>query len=183
MDFSHLEQTIDKYRNDFIELQRLLTAIPALAPESDGDGEAKKAAALKDYLKRAGFPEPKEYNAPDERVSTKSRPNLVYIIEGQDKSRTVWVMSHTDIVPPGDLAKWKSDPYELIVDGDRIIGRGVEDTSMGWWPRYSRLRRLSILRPSPNTTSGCCLWPMRKSAPIMVSTTCLSIMIYLKKKI
>jgi succinyl-diaminopimelate desuccinylase len=130
-DFTRLEQTIDKYRNEFIELERLLTAIPALAPESGGDGEAKKAAALKDYLKRAGFPEPKEYNAPDERVSTKSRPNLVYTIEGQDKSRTVWVMSHTDIVPPGDLAKWKSDPYELVVDGDRIYGRGVEDNQHG----------------------------------------------------
>jgi succinyl-diaminopimelate desuccinylase len=130
-DFVKLEQTIDKYRNEVIELERLLSSIPALGPENGGDGEMKKAIALKDYLKKAGFPNPQEYNAPDKRVTDGVRPNLVYLIEGQDKSKTVWVMAHTDIVPPGDLAKWTGDPYKLRVDGDRIYARGVEDNQHG----------------------------------------------------
>jgi succinyl-diaminopimelate desuccinylase len=128
---SKVNQTIDKYRESIIELQKLLTSIPALAPESDGDGELKKAEALKAYLAKVGFPAPKEYNAPDSRVSSGIRPNLAYIIEGEDKSRTVWVMAHTDVVPPGDLAKWNGDPYTIRVDGDRIYGRGVEDNQHG----------------------------------------------------
>jgi len=129
--FQIISQKIDSYRNDVIELQRLLTSIPALAPESDGEGEIKKSNALKDYLKRQGFPDPEEYNAPDPRVPSGIRPNLIYKFKGTDSSRTIWVMAHTDIVPPGDLAKWKGDPYQLRVEGDRIYGRGVEDNQHG----------------------------------------------------
>jgi succinyl-diaminopimelate desuccinylase len=129
--FGRVCQSIDRYRNEVIELERLLTSIPALAPESDGEGEIKKAEALKNYLDKAGFPAPQEFNAPDKRVPSGIRPNLVYKIEGEDKSRTVWIMSHTDVVPPGDLNKWNGNPYTLRVDGDRIYGRGVEDNQHG----------------------------------------------------
>jgi succinyl-diaminopimelate desuccinylase len=130
-DFTKIATRIDSYRDDVIELQRLLTSIPALAPENDGDGESKKAEALKDYLKKAGFPEPEHYDAPDERVSSKVRPNMVYRFPGEDRSRTVYVMAHLDIVPPGERGKWQSEPYELKVEGDKLIGRGVEDNQHG----------------------------------------------------
>ena len=39
-------------KSEIIELQRTLTSIPAIAPEGGGDGEAKKAAALEEWLKR-----------------------------------------------------------------------------------------------------------------------------------
>lgn len=130
-DFTKLGQLIDTYKDSVIELERLLTAIPALGPENGGDGEMKKAIALKEYLRKAGFPDPEEYNAPDNRVTDGVRPNLVYLIEGEDTSKTVWLMAHTDIVPPGDLAKWDDDPYTLRIDGDTIYGRGVEDNQHG----------------------------------------------------
>jgi len=43
----------------------------------------------------------------------------------------MWVMAHTDVVPPGDLEKWESDPWTVRVDGDKIYGRGVEDNQQG----------------------------------------------------
>ncbi len=130
-EFNKISQKIDGYRNDVIELERLLTSIPALAPESEGEGEIKKAEALKKYLAAAGFPKPEEYNAPDKRVPSGIRPNLVYNFSGKDNSKTVWIMAHTDIVPPGDLSKWQGDPYTLRVEGDRMFGRGVEDNQHG----------------------------------------------------
>lgn len=130
-DFKKVAGKIDGYRGDVVELQRLLTSIPALAPENNGDGESNKANALMDYLKKAGFPEPEHYDAPDDRVSSKVRPNLVYRFAGEDSSRTVYVMAHLDIVPPGERSKWHSEPFELKVDGDRLIGRGVEDNQHG----------------------------------------------------
>lgn len=130
-EFGRVTEKIGAYRSDIIDLERLLTSIPALAPESGGDGELEKADALKKYLGKAGFPEPEEYNAPDTRVQSGIRPNLIYRIPGQDTSKTVWVMAHTDIVPPGDLAKWTGDPYKVRVEGDRVYGRGVEDNQHG----------------------------------------------------
>jgi succinyl-diaminopimelate desuccinylase len=40
-------------------------------------------------------------------------------------------MSHLDVVPPGEASLWKSDPWKLVKDGNRIIGRGVEDNQQG----------------------------------------------------
>ena len=130
-DLEKLFETIDGYRDEVIELQKMLTAIPALAPESNGDGEDNKALALRKYLINYGFPKPDEYNAPDTRVSVGYRPNILYNFEGEDNSKTVFVMSHLDVVPEGERSLWKSDPFELRVDGDRIYGRGVEDNQHG----------------------------------------------------
>lgn len=130
-DFKRIGETIDGYKSDVVKLQTLLTSIPALAPENDGDGETNKAEALKEYLRKAGFPEPEHYDAPDDRVSSKSRPNMVYRFPGEDSSKTVYVMSHLDVVPPGERSKWASDPFELKVKDDRLIGRGVEDNQHG----------------------------------------------------
>ena len=34
---------------------------------------------------------------------------------------------HTDVVPPGDLAAWESDPFSPEVRGDYLYGRGAAD--------------------------------------------------------
>jgi succinyl-diaminopimelate desuccinylase len=47
-----------------------------------------------------------------------------------------------DIVPPGDLSLWESDPYEIRVEGDKIIGRGVEDNQHGIVSSYLALKAI-----------------------------------------
>ncbi|MEA5090255.1 M20 family metallo-hydrolase [Solidesulfovibrio sp.] len=118
---------LDRKRDMVIDLQRELTAIPALGPDNGGPGEREKADRLKILLAGMGFPEAREINVPDPRVPCGHRPNLAVVIPGADTSRTFWVISHLDIVPPGDPALWRSDPYALVVDGDLVYGRGVED--------------------------------------------------------
>lgn len=130
--FDRVAGRIDGYGEEAVALQTGLVAIPALSPDSDGDGEADKMTHLKPILAQIGFDEIVEYNAPDDRVSAGFRPNLAARIHGRDRTRTVWIMSHIDVVPPGDLGLWtKCSPYEVVVDGDRIYGRGVEDNHQG----------------------------------------------------
>jgi len=140
--FEKVCATIDDYKQKVIDIQKLLISIPALAPENDGDGETKKAEALMAYLKDEGFPEPKNYPAPDNRVSSGERPNIVYRIKGKDSSRCVWVMSHLDVVPAGEMSLWNSKPFELKVDGDKLIGRGVEDNHQGAVSPYIAVKAL-----------------------------------------
>lgn len=121
----------EKYRDEIIDIQKRLVAIPALSPDNDGDGEYEKSLEMTRILNEYGYDNVEVFNAPDERVSTKGRPNLVVRIKGKDSSRCLWILSHLDIVPAGEMKLWDSDPFELKVEQDRLIGRGTEDNHAG----------------------------------------------------
>jgi succinyl-diaminopimelate desuccinylase len=125
--FQRVSQRIDFYREQMIELQTALTAIPAIGPENGGDGELLKANFLKQRLMELGFNNFRHYDAKDNRVSSGIRPNFVTTIEGKDKNKFVWIITHLDIVPPGELNLWHHDPYRAYVKDGHIFGRGVED--------------------------------------------------------
>jgi succinyl-diaminopimelate desuccinylase len=149
---ARLKQAIDAKRDLAVELQRELTALPALAPENDGTGEKEKAHKLAEWLVRLGLPEPLGVAAPDPRVPGGERPNLVVTLPGRTKDRSLWIMSHLDIVPPGEAKLWSSDPYRLVVDGDRLVGRGVEDNQQGLVASVLAAVALQELGLEPATT-------------------------------
>jgi succinyl-diaminopimelate desuccinylase len=126
-----MAKAIDGYRDDVIRLQTELCKRPALGPDNEGDGEIEKVEFLKEYLASIGFSDIQQYNAPDKRVPSGYRPNVVALLPGRQKSPRVWIMTHTDVVPPGDLSKWTGDPWVVRVDGDKVIGRGTEDNQQG----------------------------------------------------
>jgi succinyl-diaminopimelate desuccinylase len=125
--FQRIARRIEGYEREMIRLQFALTAIPALAPENGGDGESKKTEFLVRWLRETGFPHVETCDAPDRRVTGGARPNLIARIPGKNTDRTVWVMTHTDIVPPGELRLWDRDPYEGYVKDGKVYGRGTED--------------------------------------------------------
>ena len=129
--FETVAAKIDGYRDEVIALERLLTAIPALSPKSGGKGELAKCRALEEYLRGIGLTDLTRIDAPDPDAEEGIRPNLIARIPGASSERTVWVMSHLDIVPEGDLKKWDSPPFQIRIDGDKIYGRGVEDNQQG----------------------------------------------------
>lgn len=132
---------IDASREQLIHWQRQLVAIPAMGPDNGGQGEAAKAALLEGILRDLGLT-PRRLDAPDLRVPGGARPNIVARLAGE-RSETVWVLAHTDVVPPGDLALWTGDPWTLRVEGDHMIGRGVEDNHQAI---LSALMALAALR-------------------------------------
>jgi succinyl-diaminopimelate desuccinylase len=147
-------EKIGQYRSDMVEMQRSLTAIPALAPENGGEGEFRRAALMKQYLDQLHLDELLEVNCPDDRVPAGHRPNLIARILGRDSSRTVWVMSHLDVVPPGERGLWHSEPFELRVDGDTLYGRGVEDNQQGIVSSYFAAKALRDLGLEPQYNIG-----------------------------
>jgi succinyl-diaminopimelate desuccinylase len=130
-DLDHLFRLIESKKSEMIELQRRLCALPAIAPESGGDGEWKKALMLKEYLKEMGFKEILEYDAPDRRVTERKRPNLIISLAGKTEKKALWIMTHLDVVPPGENKHWKHDPYQLQVKNGKLFGRGTEDNHQG----------------------------------------------------
>jgi succinyl-diaminopimelate desuccinylase len=140
---SDLVMKIEAYREEVIDFETQLTKIPALGPENGGDGERDKAEYVKAWVNQYLRPDDlQEYRAPDERVSYGYRPNIVATFQGKSSApldrntagkpgRTVWIMTHLDVVPPGDLSKWTGDPWTVRVADGKLIGRGVEDNQQG----------------------------------------------------
>lgn len=119
-------------RGDFvIDIQKRIVPVRALAPESGGEGESKKAAVVIEELKKLGVGDIEVIDVPDKRLKDKGRTNLIATIEGKDPAKSIWIMSHLDVVPPGEEKDWESPPWEARVDGDRIYGRGTEDNNQG----------------------------------------------------
>ena len=133
-------ERIDGYRDEVIRIQAELTSRVALGPENGGTGEHDKAGYIKRLLERMNPELLEEIKAPDKRAQDGYRPNLIARWGNSQKEATVWVLSHADIVPPGDLSLWKSDPYKIELEGDRIIGRGVEDNQHGFVSSYLALK-------------------------------------------
>jgi len=118
---------IESYETYAVEMQRRLTAIPALSPLSGGEGEYDKAKYIESELKKLKFDSIEWINAPQAEAKNGIRPNLIARYGGRDHSKTIWFMGHMDIVPPGDMKMWRTDPYKLEVQGRKLVGRGVED--------------------------------------------------------
>ena len=114
---------------EMIEAQRQLTAIPALGPANDGDGEMAKGLLVQSWLEEMGL-EVERVDAPDDRVPGGLRPNLIVRLPGGDGPAS-WVLSHLDIVPTGPVEQWSSDPYTLRVEDGKLFGRGVLDDQAG----------------------------------------------------
>ncbi|MCJ2163900.1 MULTISPECIES: M20 family metallo-hydrolase [unclassified Pseudodesulfovibrio] len=145
---------LDKQSEAVVELQSKLTAIPALGPMNGGDGEKEKAEFLLDHLKSMGLADIREFNAPDPSVPCGYRPNIAAVIPGKKTSQTLWVISHIDVVPPGDLSLWNSDPYTMIRNGDILIGRGVEDNQQGIVSSILTAQALLDLKITPEINYG-----------------------------
>lgn len=69
------------------------------------------------------------------------RGNIIAVYPGTTDKTVAFVGSHMDgeriikgegadssiVVPAGDRSNWERDPFELVVDGDTLWGRGVTD--------------------------------------------------------
>ncbi|MGA8140677.1 MAG: M20 family metallo-hydrolase, partial [Desulfobaccales bacterium] len=108
-DFQRLSELLASYRQEMVELQQQLVRRNAVGPENGGPGEGAKAAFLKELLASWGL-QVDSFPAPDARLAEGQRPNLVAWLPGR-RPEKVWVLSHLDVVPPGDLSLWHSDPF------------------------------------------------------------------------
>lgn len=127
MVFEKLKRKIDELRPDMIEFQKHITKIPALSPSSGGEGEWDKVLFIKNYLEKRGLKNIQQIDAPDPKAKMGKRPNLIVNIPGKNTEKTIWIMTHTDVVPEGDQKKWDTEPFEVIEKDGKLYGRGTED--------------------------------------------------------
>jgi len=135
---------LEGMRNYIIELQTEMTALPAVSPHIEGGlGEHAKAEYLEKELKKLKADEIKHLDCPDKKAKNGFRPNIAAKFYGSDKTKTLWLLCHMDVVSPGDIKMWKTDPFKAVVKGDKIYGRGTEDNQQAI---VSALMLVKVLR-------------------------------------
>jgi len=117
---------VESHRDEMVEALSEMIRIPAIGPESGGSGELERSRYLRDILEHSKFDDVEMYDALDERVRLRLRPNIVARKHGRSDG-TIWLVAHMDTVPPGDLNFWNTPPFSpRLVDG-KLYGLGTED--------------------------------------------------------
>lgn len=115
---------INSLEPEMIKTLSDLIALPSVTPMSGGDGELGKAVYLQQRVEALGLGAGERYDAVDSAGNI--RPNLVFRVPGKS-DRRLWIVTHMDVVPEGDRALWKTDPFKAAVEEGRVIGRGASD--------------------------------------------------------
>jgi len=147
MDLKLVLSTVEGYREEMVRTLVDFCKIPALDPGSGGEGELKKTEWLQRKIMSFGMGY-ERYDAKDERVPTGIRPNLI-VRRGEGGPR-LWVLSHVDIVPPGNVKEWPCDPFDPMVKDGKIYGRGVEDNGQACIASLFALKALKDLGLAPS---------------------------------
>jgi succinyl-diaminopimelate desuccinylase len=139
---------IENLKPEMIETLAELVRVPAVAPESGGNGENEKAEKLTQLLEKIGFDKIERFDADDARVSSGKRPNLTATVNGESTQR-LWIVTHLDVVPAGEEGLWRvAKPFEPRVADDRVFGRGTEDNGQSLVASLygvAALRRLGVV--------------------------------------
>ena len=95
-----------------LALTRELITRRSVTPDDAGCQDSMMAR-----LEQVGFSvEPMRFGEVDNFWATRGTSGPLLVFAG-----------HTDVVPPGDDARWDSDPFTATVDGDDLVGRGAAD--------------------------------------------------------
>ena len=100
---------------DPVDLARALIRCRSVTPADDG-----AIGVIEAVLSEAGF-----------ATTRIPRGGVENLFARWGTGRTLGFNGHTDVVPPGDAASWRHDPFAAEIDGDRLWGRGAVDMKTG----------------------------------------------------
>ncbi|MEM4482721.1 MAG: M20 family metallopeptidase [Candidatus Methanomethylicia archaeon] len=100
-----------------VNLTRRLIQVKSINPPGN---ESEAAYIVGDELSKLGF-------KVDYIEASPGRTNVVASLEGENHGKSLIFNGHIDVVPPGNLDAWNVDPFEGIVSGGKIYGRGACD--------------------------------------------------------
>jgi succinyl-diaminopimelate desuccinylase len=141
---SRISSDVDSDRSKIQDFFVSMLRINSVNPRMGGPGEIERAGFIQSYLQSEGF-SIQRVDVPDSGFSGHVRPNISAKIEGADKSRTLWFLSHMDTVPEGSRDLWNSDPFDPVVKDGNIFARGAEDNGQSLVASLFAMRELKRL--------------------------------------
>lgn len=149
-----IENASKKHLNDVLRSFLEILEIPAVNPSGGGSGEARRAEKIINILHTYGLEKIEKIDVPDNRIEEGVRPNILAVVDGEDRSRTLWLVAHTDTVPEGDVKLWETDPFKPVIKNGKIYGRGTEDNGQAIASILLTLKILNHLDLTPKKSLG-----------------------------
>lgn len=152
MGIPQYHQVAERYAEEISALARDLVRIDTTNTGIMPTGSETEAATLLERVFRsAGISA-----AIDGRVQ--ERGNLFASLEGASGRPGLLLISHLDVVPPGDLRQWAHPPFEGVIDDGHLFGRGAADMKGTAAAQVMALVLLSRLKvPLPRTVGLVCV--------------------------
>ncbi|NJE08203.1 M20 family metallo-hydrolase [Thermococcus sp. M39] len=150
-----VSEEVEKLRDEMVQTLVELIKIPAISPDYGYEGEYDKAEKLLEIIRDWGFDKIERYDVPDERAKNGVRPNILayYYGEKGEESPRLWILTHLDVVPPGDLSKWiVTEPFKPVVKDGKVYGRGSEDNGQSLVASLYAVKALMNLGIRPKRT-------------------------------
>ncbi len=123
-----IEQWLESQRETCIgileDLVRFRTVNPKFSKSADRKETIKLQKYVQDFMIKHGM-------AVDYWEVEDDLPNVVGILKGESPSNSLILNGHIDVVPPGDLNKWSTNPWDPVIHGGKLYGRGSGDMKAG----------------------------------------------------
>jgi succinyl-diaminopimelate desuccinylase len=141
---SRLSSDVDLDKPRIVDFFKQMLRINSVNPRMGGPGETERARFISSFLESEGF-EVGSVDVPDSGYKDRVRPNIYAKLDGADKSKTLWYLSHMDTVPEGSRELWNSDPFAPLEKDGKIFARGAEDNGQSLVASLYALRELKKL--------------------------------------
>ncbi|MBM3267504.1 MAG: M20/M25/M40 family metallo-hydrolase [Candidatus Sericytochromatia bacterium] len=116
---TEMDQQIAARRQDFEAAIRSGVEIPTVSMDPDRRGDIRRGAEWAAGLLR-------DFGAEARIVETPGHPVVHGRLATPGAKRSLAIYNHLDVQPANE-PEWRSDPFKLVVDGERYIGRGATD--------------------------------------------------------
>ena len=122
-----------------IDIASQLIQKNSVTPDDDG---------CQEYIKE----ELKDFNFECVNLNLENVSNL-WLRRG-DKKPLIVFAGHTDVVPPGNLGEWKTNPFEPVIKDNTLYGRGASDMKSSLAAMVSATQKFIGENPKHNGSIG-----------------------------
>lgn len=138
-----LQKSIEERFPHQLKLLAELVAIPSIAWEAfDPENLNKSARTIAGLFGNLNFFNQIEVTSATKEDGQPGAPAILARRQAKNGKPQILLYAHHDVQPPGDLSVWKSDPFELKIEGDRAFGRGAADDKAGILVHLASLQAL-----------------------------------------
>ena len=109
-----IHEAVEAMEDEMVTFLSDIISRPSVGPSSGGEGEWDRVEWIEQRARAMGLDDIERFDVDDPNVPSGKRPNLVVWLrsgEGIADGPRLLVLTHSDVVPPGNLDDWTGDPF------------------------------------------------------------------------